>query len=359
MIERALVDAAARLRQRSEPFLVATVVAVRGSPYRRPGARMIITADRWFSGSVGGGCIEAELVRRAWWQARDGQPVLVSYDASSTDDTLSLGSGGSVEILLEPPGAVAVDAFDFHAACMRAQTRGALATVFRTNAPHVPVGTRLAFGPGADVSIVPKLRAAIEADVRCAIADGTPTAQRYACGKGAVEILIEPAVPPPRLFLAGAGHDALPVATLARAIGWEVVVWETRAHPGARQRFAGVADELAAGEPRELAARVDACDRALALVFEHPGDEERAFLEALLRTRAAYVGLLGPRQRAASVLASLGRANAFADHRVHAPAGLALGSETPAEIPLAIVAEMKATLARGQMPQRPSLAVGP
>ena len=88
-----MVTAADSLRQAGEPFLVATLVSVKGSSYRRPGARLLIAEDRWVAGSISGGCLERDLVRRAWWCLGDGQAALVSYDSTSDDDDLGWGIG--------------------------------------------------------------------------------------------------------------------------------------------------------------------------------------------------------------------------------------------------------------------------
>ena len=77
--------AARRLRAEGQPFLVATVVGVRGSSYRRPGARLLIAGDRWITGSVSGGCLEGDLLRRGWWHTDGAAAALVTYDSTADD----------------------------------------------------------------------------------------------------------------------------------------------------------------------------------------------------------------------------------------------------------------------------------
>ena len=102
------------------------------------------------------------------------------------------------------------------------------------------------------------------------------------------------------------------------------------------------ADEILAASPQEIAARADASDRAMAVVMAHDYARDRACLAALLETRVAYIGMLGPRNRTARILDDLGGPRN--DPRVHAPVGLALGAETPQEIALSIVAEAQSVL---------------
>ncbi|HEY5242821.1 MAG TPA: XdhC family protein, partial [Polyangiaceae bacterium] len=102
---KSIALAAERLRRKSEPFLTATVVRVKGSSYRRPGARMLVTRDRWVTGSVSGGCLEDDVLRRGWWRTRAGGPHLVTYDARSQEELgwgLGIGCDGVVDVLLEP-----------------------------------------------------------------------------------------------------------------------------------------------------------------------------------------------------------------------------------------------------------------
>src|SRR5438270_11313340 len=104
MIERPILDAALRL---ANPFVIATVVRVHGSAYRRPGARMLLTGDRWIAGSVSGGCLEGDLERKAWWRTAEGHPIVVRYDARLPDDAddddvraaFGVGCDGVVEVL--------------------------------------------------------------------------------------------------------------------------------------------------------------------------------------------------------------------------------------------------------------------
>src|SRR5256885_7561997 len=84
-------------RHRGESLALATLVAARGSSYRRPGARMLICGDGTTAGSLSGGCLEEEVVRRAQDTMRDGTPALMSFDTR-----LRFGCNGSIDIFVEP-----------------------------------------------------------------------------------------------------------------------------------------------------------------------------------------------------------------------------------------------------------------
>lgn len=357
MTERSIVEAAARLRRHGEPYLVATVVAVHGSAYRRPGARMLLTRFRWVAGTVSGGCLEGDISNQGWALTKDGAPVILSYDATRLGDAphdedirsaFGLGCDGVVEVMLERAGAPGrIDALEFSARCLRAQRRGALVTVFRSEHPGVRVGARLALSAGGAleteaIELDPAIKDAMALDMQIALESGVTVSRSYSTANGTVEALIEPVLPPPRLFLFGTGHDAVPVAQLARQVGWDVVVCAKDPKFSTRERF-GMVDELIVGSPEELAARIHETDRAVAVVMSHDYERDRENLGMLMSTNARYIGVLGARSRTHRMLADVGQ---IEDSRVHSPIGLELGAETPQEIALAIIGEIQSTLSR-------------
>ncbi len=356
-IERQILDAAARLRRQREPHLIATVVRVHGSAYRRPGARMLLTQFRWITGSVSGGCLEGDIAKKGWWRTQSGEPVLVTYDSTipndATDDDIrsafGLGCNGIVEVLLERAGTPGrIDPLELASECLRTQKRGAIVTVIRSRVPQVTLGARVAVidggEPQADAFDDEVLRTAMLADARGAIATGTSSNRTYTTARGSVDVFVEAILPPPRVFVFGTGHDAVPVVTLARSLGWDVCVCTDQIRVTTRDRFSGV-EEILVGTPADIAARIAECDRAIAIVMNHNYELDRAYLGALIRSNACYIGVLGPRARTSRMLNDLYLV-AQDDPRLHAPIGLEIGAETPHEIALAIVSEVQSVLAR-------------
>jgi xanthine dehydrogenase accessory factor len=359
---RALMAAARALRRTSAPFVTATLVSVKGSSYRRPGARLLIAEDRWICGSVSGGCLERDLARRAWWRTADGQPALVSYDSTNDGDDdlgwgIGLGCNGVVELLLERAGARgAVDALDFIGGCLADERPGALVTLFRSPRgdgalAEIALGACLAARADRPMlsrlaSLAPALHESLAREARTALA--TPGARPSMVAlAGGGEALVERVEPPPHLFVMGARPDAVPVVRAARAVGWRVTVWAGPSSGEARRQLAE-ADRIAAGPARDLAADVAAAHRPVAVVMTHDVDRDREALATLLASPCPYVGVLGPRARTDRLLAALGlpsRPGTPLARRLHAPIGLALGAETPDEVALAIVAEIQAVVA--------------
>src|SRR5580658_6390449 len=141
---KSIALAAQKLRHDAEPFLLATIVRVNGSSYRRPGARMLVTRDLWVGGSISGGCIEQDVLRKGWWWTSNGAPRLITYDGHSDEAPgvgLGAGCNGTVDVLLEPDKKDGLDPMEFIARCYKTQQRGAIATVF---GGATPLGTHVA-----------------------------------------------------------------------------------------------------------------------------------------------------------------------------------------------------------------------
>jgi len=299
----------------SLPAVLATLVRVEGSSYRRPGARLLLTADGRRIGAISGGCLEADLVERARGVRARGVAEVVIYDTTAENDLVwgvGLGCHGVVRVLLERIEAPPAWAAELRAA---AGARRTVRLRVRHDGPDpLRWGTRLA-----------------------ASAEGAPAAGEWE----------QPVPPPPALFILGAGEDAPPLATLAATLGWHVTVADPRPAFVTRERFPAATRVLAA-PPEQLIPLLDPGPDALVVVMTHHYVHDRPLLGALLGRPLAYVGLLGPRRRAARILADLAAtapaAAAELGRRLRAPVGLDLGADGAEQVALAILAEMQAVL---------------
>ena len=337
MTERAIIEQATRLRRQREAHLVATIVRAEGC---RTGARMLLTQFRWITSSASGVSLEAEVANIGWERTRRGEPFLLQCQAPDGDlcSAFGLDGEGAVELLVERAGVPGrIDPLEIADRCLRTQRRGAVVTVIGGG----KLGARVALVAGEDPTgeiDEPSLRDAMIDDCRRALETGESGLRRH----GDVECYVEAILPPPRLFIFGIGHDAVPIVQLARAIGWDVAVCGHEPRHATRTRFSQ-ADEVLVGTASDLAARVDECDRAVCLVMSHRYELDRANLGVLVGTHARYIGVPGPRQRTAKMLEEL-CLGTYDDPRLHAPVGLDLGAETAHEQALAIIAEIQAVL---------------
>ena len=146
---------------------------------------------------------------------------------------------------------------------------------------------------------------------------------------------------PPRLLILGGGHIALSLCQMAHLLGYRIVVVDDRPSFANQARFPQ-ADEVICGDFREVLARLRIGPETYAVVVTRGHRQDEECLDHLLRTEAAYVGSIGSRRRIAIVRERLRESGIPAGRidELHAPIGLDIGSETPAEIALAILAEI-------------------
>lgn len=308
---------AALLESAAPAYVLATLVGVEGSSYRRPGARLLVSAAGRRIGSISGGCLEEDVMARAARVHATGRAEAVVYDTTSENDLVwgvGLGCHGVVRVLLEklpprPGWAVALSR-------NIGARRPTVLTAIHGGGEPAGWGTRLA-APGD-----------------CPDPDA---------------VFVDDIAPPVALHVFGAGDDAQPLARFAADLGWHVTISDPRGAFATADRFPGVR-ALVVGPAEELVARAAPGEDAVAVVMTHHYIHDVPILRDLLARPLAYLGLLGPRQRAEKILADLAAAGARIGSaeraRLHAPVGLDLGADTPELVALAILAEIQAVLAR-------------
>jgi xanthine dehydrogenase accessory factor len=297
--------------------VLATLVTVEGSSYRRPGARMLVTNAGQRIGSISGGCLEEDLIERSARVKASGRPELVVYDTTTENDLVwgvGLGCHGVVRILLEPVAHRPEWALSA-AENLRLGKSTELAVVW--NGADTPAGTFLA--------------------------------ERISAGRSnGGGVFMESIRPPAALAIFGAGDDAQPLARIAMELGWRVTIADPRPSKPTHARFPGAAG-FVLGPAEELVARASPAPGSLAVVMTHHYRHDLPLLRHLLPLPLAYLGLLGPRVRADRLLAEISAGGLAITpamrSRLHAPVGLDLGADSPEEVALSIIAEMRASLA--------------
>jgi xanthine/CO dehydrogenase XdhC/CoxF family maturation factor len=316
-----ILRAAEELRARGEPMALATVVSVRGSSYRRPGARLLVPANGAPVGLISGGCLEDEAARLAREALELDAPVLVTIDHSAEGDELwgmGLGCRGVIELLAEPPA-------------LTSQTLDALVAA-RTEGRATYLLTGLD-GERRELS-------AAEADALgeravLAVAHGRPTLLG--------DTVLDPILPPLHLVVCGAGPDADALVASGIRQGWRVDVVDPRRSFLRADRFPGA--RLLDSEPAEAAEATGAGEWTAAVVMSHDYVRDAAFVGGFLGRRLIYLGVLGPRDRTERLLGELSSRPSGGDLAVlHAPAGLDVGADGAEQVATSIVAEILAVL---------------
>ncbi|HLY23701.1 MAG TPA: XdhC/CoxI family protein [bacterium] len=344
---RDILDALAEAQARGERTALGTVIRVRGSTYRREGARLLIRADGRTVGSVSGGCLEGDIAEIARGVLDSGQARLAQYDLTSDDDAvwgLGLGCNGAIDVFIEPV------AGDLPARLRRAidERRTLVLATLIAGPEGLTPGARLYLpedGAAEGTLGDPALDAAARAASRTQLDAHKSAVVSLAGSRGPAEVFVEVLVPPLPLLICGAGHDTLPVAHLAHELGWWVMVADSRPAFATRDRFPG-ADEVVLADDADVPKKVRIDRNTFVVVMTHNFLHDRTLLRALLGTPARYIGLLGPRARTDRLLADLARDGVPVDDgqraRLFAPVGVDLGAESPEEIALSILAEILA-----------------
>jgi xanthine dehydrogenase accessory factor len=300
-----------------------------------------VTRSGKMAGSVSGGCVESDVFEHALRVLDDGRPALVHYsEADESGLDVGLACGGSIEVLIEPFAPT-----EPWQAVREALERSRPAALCVGLAPDALLGRKLAvLADGSRAgSVDPDLDGPLVAEAQRLLLDGGATVLDLPWRGEAARIFVEAFSRQPRLFIVGATHTAMPLCRMAKQLGFRVIVVDVRSAFATEDRFPE-ADELVRAWPDEAlgAAGLDAAAHVVALT--HDPKFDLPALAAALRSQAGYVGALGSRRTHERRKAQL-REQGFREAdlaRIHAPVGLDIGSRTPEEIALSILAEMVA-----------------
>ena len=306
--------------------VLATLVDTEGPSPRDEGAMFAVSSEHDLAGAISGGCVESTIVDIADAIFDGGAPRRVSM---GPDDDFDGGPtcGGTLHIVVRELDAATFDAF------VAAQEHGEhFALALGVDAPHA-------------------MRVLHDADAISGCDERT-----FVLSYG----------PPPKMYVIGAVDVARPLLTYAKTLGFAVTIIDPRAPFAVPTRFPGA--EVLVAWPDEVLERASVEERDAIVSLAHDPKFDVPGISAALRTRAGYIGAMGSRGTTARRNEAL-RERGFTDAdlaRLHAPIGLDLGSRSPEEIALAIVAEIVkekhggvgSSLRYGNGPIRTRVAVG-
>ena len=338
----------------AERAVLATVIDVRGSGYRLPGARMLIRADGESFGTVSGGCLEADVIERAKRVLATGDAEVFTYDTTADETSvfsLNMGCRGVIRILLETVDNKSPIIANLNES-YHERKQIAAAVVVASEVSGVRVGGRVFLGredPHSFTdtgSLLSKLNGLDDDLLTIFGSDPAFETNEYDVDGGMVEMAFETLEPPVRLLIYGAGADGVPLAAVAGEGGWQAEVYDHRSAFLTKDRFP-TADEIVLLD-RDAPFSVDADRRTAIVAMNHNYDRDRAVIPAALESDAFYVGALGPKKRTGQILDELAAGGViFTDAqlaRLFAPAGIDIGADTPEAI--AIVAEIQSVIAK-------------
>ncbi len=344
---KAIVSAYHKVDFSQRKAALATVVKVRGSSYRSPGARMLITDDGRWVGSISGGCLEGDALRKARTVMSGKTPMTVRYDTreeSNQNLGIGLGCNGVIDVLIEPlvieDKNNPIAQFD---SVINTSEPLALATIFE--------------GPGIAEKILitssqtlrnqfsnSELANFVLNDLKQLFNTKKSGAKNYQISGLSYDVFVELVQPTVSLIIFGGGFDARPVSELAKSLGWSVSVTdECVAHIA--PIFFPTADKLSLCQREFIDRDFEINPYTACVLMSHNYEYDRDVLKKLLNTPTPYIGILGPRKRFDKMKQEFQQSGIelsdFDLHRIHSPIGLDIGAEAPDEIAVSIISEIQ------------------
>ncbi|WP_339658617.1 XdhC family protein [Flavobacterium frigidarium] len=345
------------LKEQNISSILATVVLVEGSSYRREGARMLIDEFGNITGAISGGCLEGDALTKALHALNQGKNKLVTYDTSDENDAIigaQLGCNGIIQVLFEP-----LDYQDVLNPCellkevVSNKKAVCILVQFNLDRTKNQIGTLLTVDENWDY----KGKLEDEVDMKSYIAFSK---ECFTASKSASKIIttqfveqnvfIQYYLAPVKLVIVGAGNDAQILAQQAAMLGWDVVVTDGRPTHANGERFLSSC-QIIVSKPEDTLQNINIDKRTCFALMSHNYQYDLAVLKLLLKQDSVpYIGILGPLKKYLRMQDDLLEEGVIikesVKNKIHAPIGLEIGAETPAEIGLAILAEIQSVLTK-------------
>jgi len=334
---KAIFEAYVNARKEGIKAVLASVVALDGSSYRKPGVRMLILDNGMMIGAVSGGCVEKDILRQSQEVFETGLAKMMTYDGR-----YRLGCEGILYILLEPfqPSSLLIDSF---INCLE-------------NRDSFDIISRYEKSEGKILGIGSTIR--LNKEQLFSITETSPlnnNGQHHT-----LATFSESMSPCFQLIIIGAEHDAVQLCLFSSSVGWDVIVVSAADDPRQITDFPG-AKNVYALNPEDLNS-ISFDNQTAVIVMTHNYAHDLKSLLALKDKEPSYLGLLGPAKRKEKILSQLIEHCPEVDTEyldsIHGPAGINIGSETPQEIAVSIVAEVLSVI-RNEAPMKLTLKLGP
>jgi xanthine dehydrogenase accessory factor len=333
--------------EKKEKVALATLITRVGSAPRAVGAKYLIKGDGTSLGSIGGGCVEAEVWQKAQKVIEGAEGEILHFDLTS--EQLAEGGlicGGNVDIFLEP---LKEDFLNVYQEVSRIKQKGSsaiLATLVSVNGdfPKGEGSKALIKTSGEKVGSLlggVELEKKILTEGEALLREKRPKVLVFRHEDREMEVLLEPVFSEPTIYIFGGGHISEQLAPLAKKVFFKVVVVDDREMFANRERFPE-ADEVIVSEFEKCFDRLHIDDSSYIIIVTRGHLYDGFVLEQAVMTNARYIGMIGSKKKIKTLYEILVKKGVSKEtlNRVHAPIGLDINSETPEEIAVSIVAEL-------------------
>ena len=344
-----------QLKNGGTESVLATVVHVEGSSYRRAGARMLVDEFGNITGAISGGCLEGDALRKALHALHQQKNKLVTYDTSDEDDAVigaQLGCNGIIQVLFEPlEYQDQLNSCELLKKVINQKNPLAIVVQFNLNKQKEQPGTKMIISEDSEIfgrKPEEDLLKSILKQTRLSLKNQSHHFAEILNGEESQHIFIQNYQPPVKLVIVGAGNDAQILAQQADLLGWDVAVTDGRPTHANKDRFTSSC-QIIVSKPEQTLENIDVDHRSCFVLMSHNYNYDLAVLKLLLAEKMlSYVGILGPLKKYQRMLSDLEEEGIVLStentNKIYAPVGLEIGAETPAEIGLSILAEIQSVL---------------
>jgi len=309
-----IIQQAFNNQQKGLKNVLASVVFLEGSSYRKPGVRMLIAEDLSTIGAVSGGCVEKEIIHRAKSVFNDNQAKIITYDG-----IYRLGCEGILYILIEP-FYVENELFNrFSDAIKRREIVEIQSYFIKEDEAFGNFGSQIVF----------------------------PTQEAFAFRKNSSfekekEIFTQILKPTFKLLIIGGEHDAVKLCKIAANLGWEIDIITSAKDPKTLKDFPGANSVI--GETPETIQFENIEENSAIVIMNHSYIQDLKYVMQLSNYQPKYIGILGAPKRGERLLNELFELKPDLNpdflEAIYTPAGLHIGAQTPEEIAVSIIAEI-------------------
>ena len=338
--------------EKKEKAALATIITRAGSAPRAVGAQYLVREDGTSAGSIGGGCVEAEVWQRAQEVMEKGKGNVLQFKL--TAEQLAEGGlicGGNIDIFIEPLKDTSIEIYQ---EIMRIKQKGGsaiLATLVSIDGdfPKGEGSKGLMKFPGERIGSLfdrEGLEQRIIGEIEALLKEKKPKLIAFDLEKEGspwqkIGVLLEPIFSEPTVYLFGGGHISQQISPLAKRVQFKVVVIDDREIFANRERFPE-ADEVIVSEFESSFHRLHIDDSSYIVIVTRGHLYDGFVLEQAVKTDARYIGMIGSKKKIHILYQNLKKKGVSTEilRRVYAPIGLDINSETPEEIAVSIVAQL-------------------